>query len=349
MTPQKMVVDDEGLNHWIAALIDHGYTVIAPRLEAGRVRYGVIEEGSEFMREYTNPQNSPKDFLFPQREELLRATQDGTLVETFPPVAKQVFLGVRPCDAMAIQRLDQLFNWDTADARYNQRRGAAAVMGLACNTPQASCFCTALGEGLGPHHKTQVDVMMTQLDRGSYLVEAISAGGKTLLSCLPGGAPATPHHEAQALKLKTQAESRLTKRLDLENTFRVLDENFDSAYWKTVARTCIGCGICTYLCPTCHCFDIQDEGSRRVRFWDSCQFALYSKHAAGHNPRDQPYKRLRNRVYHKFVYFQKNLGTTLCVGCGRCTTYCPSTVDLFKIVSEAEAGIADHRRAEATP
>lgn len=349
MTPPYTVIDDTGLNHWVAALLAHGYTVIAPTRDGNRVRYNIIEEGTEFTREYATPQNSPKDFLFPQREELLHATPDGTLVEALPPVTPRVILGVRPCDALAIQRLDQLFNWDTVDVRYNRRRGAAAIIGLACTDPHATCFCTALGEGLGPHDNTHVDVMMTPLDRGSYLVEPVTAVGETLRRLLHDGVPATPHHEAAARDRKAQAESRLTKRLDLARTLRVLEEHFDAPYWKTVARPCIGCGICTYLCPTCHCFDIQDQGVRRLRFWDSCQFALYSQHAAGHNPRAQPYKRLRNRIYHKFVYFPKNLGALLCVGCGRCTTYCPAAVDLFTIVAEAEAGVADHRRAEVAP
>lgn len=341
MATGKKVIDDECLNQFVSSLIGHGYTVIAPRKEVERVFYGVVEKGSEFVREYTNAQNSPKDFLFPRMEEILRFTNDETVVETFPKAVKRVFLGVRPCDAMALKHLDKLFNWDYVDTRYVRRKGNAALIGLACNDPNSSCFCTALGDGLGPHHKSHVDVMLTKLDGSSYIVEAVSGLGEDLTSLIECGAPATPCHDEKARELRERAEKMITKRLDLDETLKVLDENFDSAYWKTVARQCIGCGICTYLCPTCHCFDIQDEGSSRFRFWDSCQFALYSKHATGHNPRDQPYKRFRNRVYHKFVYFKKNLDEALCVGCGRCKIYCPTKVDIFKIVSEAEAGISE--------
>jgi len=346
MVTEKKVIDDKGLNQFVSSLIRQGYIVIAPTKKADRVFYGVVEEGSEFMREYTNAQNSPKDFLFPRMEEILRFTDDETVLETFPKAVKRVFLGVRPCDAMAIKHLDKLFNWDYVDTRYNIRRGDAALIGLACNNPNSSCFCTSLGDGLGPHHKKHVDVMLTKLDRSSYLIEAVSELGEDLTSLIQNSILATSSHDEKALELRERAEKMITKRLDLDKTFKVLDENFDSAYWKTVARKCIGCGICTYLCPTCHCFDIQDEGLLRLRFWDSCQFALYSKHATGHNPREQPYKRLRNRVYHKFVYFKKNLDEALCVGCGRCRTYCPSKVDIFKIVSEAEAGISEYRSVE---
>jgi ferredoxin len=348
MVTGKKVIDDECLNQFVSSLIGHGYTVIAPRKKGDRVIYGVIEKGSEFAKEYTNPQNSPKDFLFPRMEELLRFTNDEKILETFPKAVRKVFLGVRPCDAMALQHLDKLFNWDYVDTRYNRRRGDAALIGLACNNPESSCFCTSLGNGLGPHHKKHVDMMMTKLNRSSYLVEAVSELGEDLTSLIQCDTPSTPRHKEKAMELRERAEKTITKRLDLDKTFKVLDENFDSAYWKRVSKKCIRCGICTYLCPTCHCFDIQDEGLSRFRFWDTCQFALYSKHTTGHNPRDQPYKRFRNRVYHKFVYFKKNLDEILCVGCGRCKIYCPTKVDIFKIVSEAEDSIPDHRSGESS-
>jgi ferredoxin len=346
MATGKKVIDDACLNQFISSLVGHGYIVIAPKKKAERVFYGVVEKGTEFVREYTNTQNSPKDFLFPRMEEILKLTNDEKIVEAFPKAVKRVFLGVRPCDAMALKHLDKLFNWDYVDTRYVRRRGDAALIGLACNNPNSSCFCTSLGDGLGPHHKNLVDMMLTKLDRYSYIVEAVSALGEALISLIQRGAPTNLGHDEKVLELRERAEKMITKRLDLDKTLKVLDENFDSAYWKTVARNCIGCGICTYLCPTCHCFDIQDEGLSRFRFWDSCQFALYSKHATGHNPRDKPYKRFRNRVYHKFVYFKKNLDEVLCVGCGRCKTYCPTKVDIFKVVSEAEAGISGEGSAD---
>jgi len=344
----KKVIDDECLNQFVSLLRQRGYTVVAPRAEGSRIVYGEVETGANFLREYINPQNSPKDFLFPRREELLSFTDDGEVIAVVPEAVKTVLLGVRPCDAMAVQHLDKIFNWDYGDIYYNRRRRNTILIGLACNKPESTCFCTSFGNGLGPHQKENVDLMLTKLDERSYLVEAVSKTGEELLSLIACGAPGRPSHDEKALKLRERAEKMITKRLDVDTTVKVLDNNFDSDYWKDVARKCIGCGICTYLCPTCYCFDIEDEGTSRLRFWDSCQFTVYSKHATGHNPRDQPYKRYRNRVYHKFVYFKKNFDEVLCVGCGRCKIHCPMKVDIFKIVAEAEVNIVKLGRGGAS-
>jgi sulfhydrogenase subunit beta (sulfur reductase) len=342
----KKVIDDECLNQFVSSLMEQGYTVVAPRKEGRRIVYGEVETGADFLREYTNPQDSPKNLLFPRREEMLSFTDDGEVIEVVPDEDKTVLLGVRPCDAMAVTHLDKIFNWDYRDTYYNRRRRNTILIGLACNKPDPTCFCTSLGNGLGPHQKENVDMMLTRLDDRSYLVEAVSKVGEELLSLITCGARGGPSHDEKALELKERAEKMITKKLDVDTTFKVLDDNFDSDYWKDVARKCIGCGICTYLCPTCYCFDIQDEGTSRFRFWDSCQFSLYAKHATGHNPRDQHFKRYRNRVYHKFVYFKKNFDAILCVGCGRCKIYCPMKVDIFKIVSEAEVNVVKLERGE---
>lgn len=345
---ERRVIDGVGLNHFVSSIIEHGCAVVAPQKESRRVLYRILKNSSEFLAEPIHAQNSPKDFLFPRSEELLYFTEDGDIIEAVPKALKTVFLGVRPCDAMALKRLDKLFNWDYFDVHYHTRRGNSILIGLACNHPLISCFCTSLEGGLGPHQKEHVDIMMTNIGKNSYLIDPVSEVGGNLMSLMTCSIPAEPIHEKRALKLKETAEKMITKDLALDKVFEVLNDNFESAYWKDVSRKCIGCGICTYVCPTCHCFDIQDEETSRIRFWDSCQFALYSKHANAYNPRDQPYKRLRNRVYHKFVYFQKNLDEPLCVGCGRCTNYCPMKVDIFKLVSEAEIAVSKYMQMDGS-
>ena len=122
-----------------------------------------------------------------------------------------------------------------------------------------------------------------------------------------------------------------------EDEYRKLNGIFDHPIWKQFASKCIGCGICTYSCPTCYCFDMQDEASfkkgRRVRTWDSCMFAEYTLHASGHNPRQNKNDRLKNRIYHKFKFNVDNFGKFSCVGCGRCITLCPVNVDLIENLS----------------
>jgi ferredoxin len=117
---------------------------------------------------------------------------------------------------------------------------------------------------------------------------------------------------------------------------------FDNAVWEQLAPACVDCGICTFLCPTCHCFDIQDEGvpegGARIRLWDSCAFYDYTKTQA-EQPRPAHYGRYRQRILHKFRYYPENFGKTLCVGCGRCIQYCPVGVDLFSVLERAKASV----------
>ena len=126
--------------------------------------------------------------------------------------------------------------------------------------------------------------------------------------------------------------------MDLDGIVLKLDKMFDHELWHNTAMKCIGCGICTYLCPTCHCFDMQDESTldegARIRVWDSCMYPEYTHHASGHNPRPARMNRVRNRVYHKFSYFPKNSNVTACTGCGRCIGYCPANIDIIDVIAK---------------
>ena len=238
---KKRVVDGVGLNHFVSSIIELGCAVVAPQKESGRVLYRALSS-SEFPEESIHAQNSPKDFLFPSREALLHFTDDGDIIEALPKALKTVFLGVRPCEAMAIKRLDKLFNWDYVDVHYNARRANSIFIGLACNHPLTSCFCTSLEGGLGPHQKEHVDIMITCLSKNSHLIDPVSEVGENLMGLMTSSIPARPIHEKRALKLKETAEKMIAKDLDLDKVFKVLNDNFESAYWKDVSRKCIGCG-----------------------------------------------------------------------------------------------------------
>jgi NAD-dependent dihydropyrimidine dehydrogenase PreA subunit len=118
----------------------------------------------------------------------------------------------------------------------------------------------------------------------------------------------------------------------------ILDNNFEHPFWATIHGKCLACGTCTYLCPTCHCFDISDEvkGSDgvRIRSWDSCMFPLFTKETSGHNPRTSQKERWRQRTMHKFKYYVDNFKAISCVGCGRCVMYCPVNIDIRKIIED---------------
>ena len=140
-----------------------------------------------------------------------------------------------------------------------------------------------------------------------------------------------------------KAEESFQRSVDAKGVPEILGTIFEADYWKKVSMRCLGCGTCTYVCPTCYCFDIQDEKGllkgRRARMWDSCMYPEYTMHTSGHNPRPARMNRIRNRVYHKFKYYHDNFDVNLCIGCGRCVEKCPVNIDIIEIVSDVKEGV----------
>jgi ferredoxin len=176
-------------------------------------------------------------------------------------------------------------------------------------------------------------------DIGSdFLIEAVTEAGSVLLeksNCLQ---EATVENEAAARKTKENARKKITRKLDVKAIRDRLSTVFeDQGYWEKAAVSCISCGVCTLLCPTCHCFDISDETSNgrghRLRSPDSCSFAEYSK-MPSENPREEKWRRLRNRICHKYLFFPMNFGVTACTGCGRCIRMCPVKWDIVKVLGD---------------
>lgn len=326
-----ILLHETDLTNVISTLLNQQYRIIAPTHDEDQSLLLPITHSSHWHRTYQNTRNSIKDFLFPIQEELFQFTRDGEIFDTTPDTQQTVFWGIRPCDAQAIHRLDLVFQSTQKDEYYMAKRQASILVGLACNTPHTTCFCTSLTGG--PHNTLGLDILLTQLD-DRYLLDAVSDKGQLILDLArPISDTPSPQQLHQATQLKQQAEAQIVRKIDHPNLIPQLQRSFDTDYWKETAQLCISCGICTFLCPTCHCFNITDEEMHRVRFWDSCQFQIYSRHANGHNPRSQIYQRLRNRILHKFLYFQQNFSQYLCVGCGRCTLYCPMHLDLTAMVS----------------
>ena len=206
----------------------------------------------------------------------------------------------------------------------------ACVVGLACTTADDACFCTAVG--LSPAETRGSDLFLTPLEGGGYGCQTYSEKGEALINrhpelfSEPSGSKALPLAEPQ------------TEKFDLKKVKAWLDEHFEDPSWDSVATRCVGCGACAFVCPACHCFDIVDEGTeksgKRRKNWDACGFSKFTNHASGHNPRDLQPKRYRNRIMHKFKYYDDKFGQTLCSGCGRCIRICPMGIDIAHIVEE---------------
>jgi ferredoxin len=164
-----------------------------------------------------------------------------------------------------------------------------------------------------------------------YLVETITGRGEALIASSHLFRPATEADSTRKAEIAARAEEMISGP-SVEEVKEKLDVVYEDPFWDELHQKCLGCGACTYLCPTCHCFDIVDEGDsvqgRRVRNWDTCQFALFTYHTSGHNPRPTGKERMRQRVMHKFGYFVENLNEIACVGCGRCVRDCPVNLDI---------------------
>ena len=332
---------------WVKKLQD--CEIFAPVEKEGVWTIERVEGLKEIAPAYPNTVQAPKKIVFPQCETLFEFDTDGEgrpgIRETLPAGSQRVLFGVRPCDARAVTLTDIVFGGTHRDPYYWARRESTVLVGLACGTPpSANCFCPTTGGS--PHSKEGLDVLMTDLgDR--YHLEALTEAGKKILDKGKGlfSAPSSKDRK-EVEKIFAASEKKIKRQIkQVEKVPGKLKTMFDSPFWDKHSASCIRCGICTFLCPACHCFDISDEldspapaRGKRVRTWDTCQFPDFTMHSSGHNPRPDRASRLRQRLNHKYQYFVEHHGEYQCTGCGRCISQCPVSIDIIDILSE----VPDH-------
>lgn len=304
------------------------YDVFAPVDEDGIFSFKKIENFYEINLEYRNSKKPPKEIFFPQ-EEVMFEYRKGEVKSTEKVERKRAILGIRPCDVKALFLLDNVFaGEDYEDVYYVNKRKNTLLIGISCNNPSSTCFCTLFGSG--PFSKEGLDVFLVDIGE-SFLVEPVSYEGKKTVK---GDFFEEAKEDEIKIyeKIKKEAEEKVNFKVELKKIKEKLEKIFDNPIWDKLSRKCIGCGVCAYLCPTCHCFDIQDEArnmeGKRVRNWDSCMFPSFTLQASGHNPRPSKKERLRQRIMHKFCYFVENYKEFACVGCGRCILNCPVNMDI---------------------
>lgn len=333
-----LIIKMENLPKWSHELSD--YKIFAPQRKDNAIVFDVMKNVNQVVLHYSNSVKPPKEIFFPQTQTLFGYERSPELKITDPPKEpkKAMLWGVRPCDARSFLILDELFYWDYEDDLYRNMRDKTVIIGLACTDPHHNCFCTSVGGK--PHSKEGLDVLLTDLgDR--YYVEILTKKGEEVIR-KPKDlfTKATEKEKKLRDKIQSEAEGKVTKNVEVAGVKEKLDELFESDYWERRSATCVGCGICTYLCPTCHCFDITDEDrgkcGRRIRTWDTCMVPEYTVHASGYNPRPGKKSRLRNRVFHKFNYYPKRFDKIACVGCGRCITRCPVGIDIVEVLEDVK-------------
>ncbi|MEH0019982.1 MAG: 4Fe-4S dicluster domain-containing protein [Desulfobacter sp.] len=292
--------------------------------------------------EYTDSVLSAKSVLFPQSEKILctslnEADDDHHIMKRADTAyTPRAVVGLRPFDAKAIQLVK--LNFDTADYRdpyWCDAYEATTFVGLAANTPGPFDF--SISTGTGPFGEDGLDILLADMD-DKFLAKVLTPKGEAFAAACGFDAEADPK-ESQVLLdvLKKEAESKIDSSVDTDRLKEktILDLH-DAPFWDDVAFSCINCGTCTYVCPTCWCFDIQDESKRKssVRFrnWDTCMSSLFTRHATGHNPRGEKTQRVRQRFMHKLKYFlDKYDQGIMCVGCGRCVKSCPVNIDIRQV------------------
>ena len=322
------------LNGWLAALSEKR-RVYLPIEQAGQVNYGAWTSDARVRLDALRTVKSAKDVFFPQVENMLRFKTEGRNIEiqTVDPAAEDfVVLGVRACDARSFEILDRVFLSDPVDPFYAARREHGAVVTLACARPDENCFCVNFG--IDPAEPAG-DATAWLVDDALYL-RANTAKGEALLEGLEDAADESPV-AAQQEKVRTIASRLPFARLNLTGfDGEHLMEKFESPKWAELSRACLGCGTCTFVCPTCQCYDIRDfdtgSGIQRYRCWDSCMYSDFTLMAHGTN-RPTQLERFRQRFMHKLVYFPANNdGVYSCVGCGRCLSKCPQSLNIVKVI-----------------
>lgn len=345
----KLSIHTDDLQALLDSAHEAGYRFVAPVREEGVTLFRPVRRAEEMVLEEILPTKSPKEYFLAEHETILTYNMDGggKMEIIDPPEAElsrpRVLFGVRPCDAAAAPIMSKVMTWDCEDSFFLKRREATVVVAIACVEADDACFCTSVG--LAPDSKEGADILLEPTSertgaRQEYAVTPLTDKGRAFIKQTKGWGEKTPK-PSKAIK---ELREGLKPRFDVERVREWLKSGFNDPFWRAATLACLGCGTCTYLCPTCHCFDIVDEGDarggRRVKNWDSCQMPLFTLHASGHNPRAQQWERFRQRIMHKFRYYPELFDRILCTGCGRCQRSCPADmpmVGLLERISELAA------------
>jgi len=371
-----MLLSVPGLQALIDLLRERGWVVVGPTVRDGAVvhaeiesvdqlprgvgdlqdagTYRLRERGDEALFGYAAGPQAWKSRLFPSRELLWSGRRAGDGVEVEPAVVdapRLALFGVRSCDLHALAIHDRvLVKRSVSDAAYAARREANFVVAVTCSDPGGTCFCVSMGTGPVPDNG--FDLALTELldqDGHRFLVVPGSDGGEEVLDELQARAvgdevvPAGEQDHLTAHEVGAAAAQRMGRSLDTNGLRDLLYANTEHPQWADVASRCLSCTNCTLVCPTCFCTSVDDVSdltgsmTERWRVWDSC-FTTDFSYLHGGSVRASAQSRYRQWATHKLASWLDQFGTSGCVGCGRCITWCPAAIDLTAEVAAIRSG-----------
>ena len=362
------VIAVEVLDDLLTALRRRSYRVLGPTVRNGAIVYDDLDCADELPTGWTDRQDggtyrlerredearfgyavgphSWKRFLFPPRVRLWRASLNGsgpTVDEEPPDQTPFALVGVRSCELHAIEIQDRvLLAGKFSDRDYAARREGAFIVAVDCFEPGGTCFCTSMGTG--PKVEAGYDLALSELLEGDhrFLAVAGSERGAEVLAELPGR-PAEPMDVEVADAAVASAAERMGRTMESFDLRDLLARNLEHPRWDDVARRCLTCGNCTMVCPTCFCTAVEDETDlagtevERSRVWDTC-FSLDYSYIHGGSIRPSGRSRYRQWMTHKLGTWHDQFGTSGCVGCGRCITWCPAAIDVTEELAALRAG-----------
>jgi sulfhydrogenase subunit beta (sulfur reductase) len=328
---------------WVAALkgMKDSCKVFVPVKQGDYHNFTLLEEETVPNFDFQNTRLSAKSTVYPQSERMFESTNDpddsesGIFKEPPKDFEAQAVVGIRPCDAHAFHIVKPNFdNPEYRDPWWVKRFESTILVGLGCNEPCPSCFCSSVGGG--PFNEKHLDVLLYDLG-DNFLAKGLTEKGEAFLEKAGAGAEADEASMKKADDLATSSMEKMTSGPQTDKLKdKVINDLFDAPFWEEVAFACLNCGTCTFLCPTCWCFDIQDETCGkdidRIRNWDTCMAPLFTLEGSGHNPRNNKFQRVRQRFMHKLKYYvDKYENGIQCSGCGRCVRYCPVNIDIRQV------------------
>ena len=334
------VIKKTEIAHFVDRLMEK-HRVYAPVRQHDMTNFQEISTADQVDLSFANTTLSPKSIILPQSEGMFEFNLDrdtdqaGILHEIEKDHFPRVILGIRPCDARALHLLDLNFNTPShQDTWWVGRRQNTTLVGLGCNTPCPTCFCTSVDSG--PFATEGLDLLLID-GEDELIIQVITEKGLGLLHGTGVEAEVSGATKEVVSALQESSLQSIKSVVSIEG-LQQHDANalFNAEFWEEVQFACLNCGVCTFVCPTCWCFDIQDEvlkgNGLRLRNWDSCMFTLFTLHGSGHNPRSQKLQRVRQRFMHKLKYFpDKYHQGVACVGCGRCVQQCPVNIDIRQV------------------